>query len=122
MDLLTFLIATAVAITLSPLAVTAVQGLALPVLVGFVTKKNAPPWVKQAVAALGSGAGALITLSLTADGTALISLDALLLAVIEWAIAVAVYNDVYKPQGLNDSLAPNRGLGGPGEPTNFLKG
>lgn len=109
-------------ISLAPIVVTMLSGLVIPIIVGFVTKSAAGPQVKQVATILLAGIAALLTSSTLADGSAVFSLETLLLAVMAWLIAIASYLGVYKPFNLNDHTAPDRGFGQVIETTGFEKG
>lgn len=108
-------------VTLAPIVVALLSGLIIPVLVGIVTKSGASAQLKQAVTIVLAGVAALITSSTLADGSAVFSLETLLLAVMSWLVAIASYLGVYRPQNLNDRTAPNFGLGAV-DTTGFEKG
>jgi hypothetical protein len=98
-------------IELTPIAVTVLSGLVIPVLVGLVTKSTARPQVKQVLTVLLSGVAALVATTTLDDGSAVFSLETLLLATVSWLVAIASYLGVYKPLNLNDHTAPDRGFG-----------
>jgi hypothetical protein len=98
-------------LTLTPLTATMLVSLVLPIAVGLVTKTSAPPLLKQIVAALASAATGLIATATQIDGTAVLSRQALLLAVISFVAQQATYLGVYKPQDANAKLVPNFGIG-----------
>lgn len=109
-------------IRLTPIVVTMLSGLVIPIIVGFVTQSAAGPQVKQVATILLAGVAALIASSTLADGTAVFSVETLLLAAMAWLVAIASYLGVYKPLNLNDRTAPNRGIGSVVETNGFEKG
>jgi hypothetical protein len=109
-------------IALTPIVVTMLSGLIIPIAVGIVTKSAAAPQVKQVVTIVLAGVAALITSSTLADGSAVFSLETLLLAGFTWLVAIASYLGVYRPLNLNDHTLPNSGLGTVVEATGFEKG
>lgn len=109
-------------IALTPIVVTMLSGLGIPIIVGIVTKSGAAPQVKQVVTIVLAGVAALITSSTLADGSAVFSLETLLLAAMAWLVAIASYLGVYRPLNLNDHTLPNTGLGTVVETTGFEKG
>lgn len=98
-------------VTLAPLVVSMIVGLAIPLVVGLVTKSGASAQLKQVVTILLAGIAALITSSTVADGSAVFSLETLLLTGMTWLVSIASYLGVYRPLNANDHLAPDRGLG-----------
>lgn len=109
-------------ITLTPIVVSMLSGLVIPIIVGFVTKSGAAPQIKQVATILLAGVAALITSSTLVDGSAVFSIETLLLAAMAWLIAIASYLGVYKPFNLNDHAAPDRGFGQVVDTTGFEKG
>lgn len=108
-------------ITLAPLVVTMLSGLVIPLIVGLVTKSGASAQLKQVVTILLAGIAALITSSTLADGSAVFSLETLLLAGMAWLVSITSYLGVYRPLNLNDHTLPDRGLGAV-DTTGFEKG
>lgn len=97
-------------ITLGPLVVQALVSVVIPIGTGLVTKSTASPAVKQTVTIVLSGSSALIVSS-TVGGAAVISMESLALAIMSWVIAIASYAGVYQSREINQSLAPERGIG-----------
>lgn len=108
--------AAAATITLTPLVVTFLLGLALPVLNGFIFRFDAPAGVKQAVGVVTAGIAGVVNSAVTVDGAAVISTETFLLAAFQWLVAILSYHGLYKPHGLNESTAPTVGIGGPRRP------
>jgi hypothetical protein len=123
MNLLSTLLALAVTlastITLSAVAVQLLVGVLLPVFIGAVTKSNASAGLKQALTVILVGLSALLIISTLSDGTAVISLETLLLTAGGWVVTIAAYHGLYKPHDLNGHLAPDSGLGGAIEATGY---
>lgn len=109
-------------ISLTPLVVTMLSGLVIPILVGYITKSGAAPQVKQVATILLAGVAALLTSSTLADGSAVFSLETLLLAAMAWLVSIASYLGVYRPLNLNDHTLPDAGFGKVIETTGFEKG
>lgn len=109
-------------IALTPIVVSMLSGLVIPIVVGIVTKSGARPQVKQVATILLAGIAALITSSTLADGSAVFSVETLLLAAMAWLVAIASYLGVYRPLNLNDHTAPDRGFGQVIDTTGFEKG
>jgi hypothetical protein len=112
MSLYTLLaVAIATTITLTPIVVTLLTGTLIPILVGLVTRSGASPGLKQAITIVLAGAAALIVQSTLADGSAVFSLETLILAAANWLVAIATYAGFFRSLNINDHLAPTRGLG-----------
>ncbi len=100
-------------ITLAPLVVVLLTGTFIPILVGIVTKLDASPGLKQVVTIVLAGIAGLLNASLVADGSAVFSVETLLLACATWLVAIAEYAGVMGSARINDRLFPNFGLGAP---------
>jgi hypothetical protein len=83
----------------------------IPALVALVTKWSAAAWVKVTANAVLSAVAAAITMSVTIDGTAVLSRSTLLLAGEQFALSMLAYLGLYKPSNLGAKIAPNVGLG-----------
>jgi hypothetical protein len=97
--------------SLSPVYVTVLIGVVLPILVGLITKTSAPAKVKVIANMLLSAAAALITGALNEEGYALISTEMLAQAVILFVVSTASYLGIYKPLEVPERLAPDKGFG-----------
>ena len=109
-------------VQMTPLVVTMLVGLIIPIVVGIITKSAARPQVKQVVTIVLAGITALITSSTLADGSAVFSIETLLLAGFTWLVSIASYLGVYRPLNLNDHTLPDSGLGTVIDTTGFEKG
>jgi hypothetical protein len=89
--------------------------LLIPLVTGLITKYKLHSFLKFMVNLVVSTIAGLINISLTADGTAVISKTAILTAVYTVAISTLTYLSIYKPLDANSQLAPDVGIG-PGEP------
>lgn len=99
-------------ITLAPLVVVLLVGTFIPILVGIVTKLDASPALKQVLTIVLSGIAGLLNTAVVADGSAVFSVETLLLAGATWLTAIATYAGVYGSARTNDHLAPKFGIGG----------
>lgn len=99
--------------TLSAWLVTLLVGSLLPLAVAFITKSSASVGLKQFVAAFVAAVTGLIVTSTMADGTAVISKEAALLALGAFFSSQVAYGRLYRPHNLNAKVAPNFGLGAP---------
>ena len=97
--------------TLSSVAVTLIIGTLIPLLVGLITKLDAPGKLKGAIMIVLNATQGLIVASQTATGDAVFSADALVLFVAGVAMSLAAYYGLYKPNDVADKLAPSFGLG-----------
>lgn len=85
---------------LDPQTVSIVLGLALPILVGVVTKAQASSRIKSiTLAALAAISGG-ISQAVTADGSAILSQETLTTIVLTFVTAIASYYGLYKPTGI----------------------
>lgn len=96
---------------LSPLTVTVLSGLVIPIVVGLLTKYNAPAIVKGAISLFLSAVAGLVAQNIIPDGGAVISQDALFYAAIAFVTQLAMYLGIYKPLDLNEKTAPKVGIG-----------
>lgn len=103
-------------IRLDPMLVTFVVAVLLPLLVGIVTKANAPTALKQVVSIAASIATGLVVTATQVDGVAVISKQAAFYAFVAFAVQTATYLGIYKPQNANANLAPSLGVGGGDRP------
>ena len=98
--------------TLSAVAVTLVLGTVIPLLVGLITKLDAPSKLKGALMIVLNAVQGLIVASQTSTGDAVLSVDALILFVAGVAMSLAAYYGLYKPNDVPEKLVPTFGLGG----------
>lgn len=103
-------------LTLSALLVTFLATAVIPVLTGLATKLDASPAVKQLITAVLSAVSGLLTVATQMDGTAVISKEALVLAIGTFILTQATYLGLYRPHHLDARLSPNTGLGGQSPP------
>lgn len=97
-------------ITISALLVYTITTLLLPVLTGFVTKSNASALAKQLWTGLFATINAIVVAGTQLDGTAILSLPTVLLAIVSWLVATFTYLGFYEPNKLNEKLAPSGGF------------
>lgn len=100
--------------TLDAVLVTAIVGTVLPLAVALATKLNAAPGLKAVLLLALSIANGLITTATQLDGTAVISREALLLALMSFITGVATHFGLFKPVQAQAKLLPDKGLGPPG--------
>lgn len=84
---------------LDPTTVSLVLGVALPLLVGVITKSHASGRVKSVILALLSAISGGISQAVTDTGSALLSQQTLVTIALSWVVAVATYYGLYKPTG-----------------------
>lgn len=98
--------------TLSAVAVTLILGTLIPLLVGLITKLDAPSKLKGGLMIVLNAAQGLVVASQTANGGAVLSVDALVLFAAGVAMSLAAYYGLYKPNAVPEKLVPTFGLGG----------
>lgn len=98
-------------LTLSALVVTMIVSYLIPAVTALLTKANASAWLKQFVTAVLAAANGLVVTATQIDGTAVISKQALVLALGSFIAAQASYVGLYKPHAANAKIAPAKGLG-----------
>lgn len=103
-------------ITLDPTTVVMITALVVPILVGLLTKLNAPSGLKSFVMLLVSALSTLLAQAMTEDGYAVVSQDMFKAWIVTTVTAVATYYGVYKPLGVSSSLVPSKGLGASSAP------
>lgn len=95
--------------------VMVITSLLLPVLVGLVTKLNAPTGVKYVVTLFCASVAALINLSITVTGTAVVSKEAATLALVTFLVTTLSYLGLYRPASSPlrplATIAPAKGIG-----------
>lgn len=96
---------------LSPLTVSVLSGVVIPIVVGVVTKLRASAFVKGAISLFLAAVAGLLAQNIIPEGGAVISQDALFFAAVAFATQLAMYLGIYKPLDLNAKTAPNAGIG-----------
>ena len=89
---------------LSPLAVSSLLGVIIPIVVGVITKSSASPGLKAVANIVLSGVAAVVTQNLVEGGGAVLSQDTLVLAALTWVVSIATYFGLYKPAGVTDKV------------------
>lgn len=97
--------------TLSALIVTTIVTFLIPAVTALLTKATASTGLKQFVTALLAAINGLVVTATQVDGTAVISKQALILALGSFLAAQAAYVGLYKPHDANAKIAPDKGLG-----------
>ena len=90
--------------TVDAIVVTALIGAVLPLLIGVVTKTNLHSGLKGALLLLFSAIEGLLVTATQADGTAVLSKESIIFAIIGWVSAVATYNGLWKPSEVAGSV------------------
>jgi len=98
-------------LTLSPLTVTLVVSLIIPIIVGLLTKAQASAWLKGLVNIFTAGVAALITANLDANGAAVLTQQTLTSWILATAVSTATYLGIYQAVDLNQKTAPTKGIG-----------
>jgi hypothetical protein len=98
-------------LTLSPLTVTLVVAVFIPIVVGLLTKAGASSWVKGLVNIFTAGVVALVTANLDANGAAVLTQSTLQNWIIATIVSTATYLGIYQSVGLNGKTAPTKGIG-----------
>lgn len=86
-------------IQLEPMLVTALISFLIPLGVGLITKAAAPSWVKSVVMIALATANGVIVNATVADGSAVISQEAVFTAILSFVTAAASYHSLLKPVG-----------------------
>lgn len=97
--------------TLSALIVTTIVTFLIPAVTALLTKATASTGLKQFVTALLAAINGVVVTATQVDGTAVISKQALILALGSFLAAQAAYVGLYKPHDANGKIAPDKGLG-----------
>ena len=97
-------------IQLSPLVVTAIVALFVPLGVGLLTKIDLSPTWKGAVNIVLSAINAAVVTATVADGTAIFSQETLVAAFFGMVVSLATYLQIYKPLDINTKLLPDKGI------------
>lgn len=98
-------------VRLDAMLVVVLVSFVIPALTGALTKITAPAWVKQVVTLVLAAANGLITSSAMDDGSAVITKEAALMALLSLAIALTSYLGIYRPNDANGHLLADKGLG-----------
>lgn len=98
-------------IRLDAMLVVVLVSFVIPTITGLLTKITAPTWTKQVVTLALATANGLITSGVMDDGSAVISKQSALMALLSLAIAISSYLGIYKPNGANEKLQPQSGIG-----------
>lgn len=97
--------------TVSALVVSIILGTVLPIVVGIVTKINAPSKLKGALLTALNALQAWIVSAVALDGSAVFTKDSALLFALGMVTSLATYYGVYKPNDVPLKLAPGFGIG-----------
>lgn len=97
--------------TVPPFAVATITGVLLPLLVGLVTKAQAPARVKVVANLVASALAGLLLNALNDAGVAVLSVEGVATWLQQTVISVATYLGVWKPLDVPARLAPSRGVG-----------
>ena len=101
-------------LTLDAQLVLILSGTILPFLVGLITKAHAASWLKAVLLAVLSILTGILTVSTQMDGTAVLSKDTVIAAVLAWLVAGTAYARLWKPTGATatfNALTAKKGLG-----------
>ena len=104
-------------ITISLVAWSVIQGTVLPIVVGILTKVDAPDPIKVFVNLLLNAVGGLVAVVVVSDGVATLSLNAVVAAGLGFVASIATHYGFWKPIGVTGSdaetnrLLPAIGLG-----------
>jgi hypothetical protein len=107
----TVVVAPESSVTLSAELTAVIVGIAMPILVGAITKSHASAFLKQCVGGFCSVVASVIITATQMDGTAILSKEALLTAFGTFIVSQAMYLGVWKPLNLNQKVMPRSGLG-----------
>lgn len=97
--------------TVNAMVVTIILGTILPILVGLITKLDAPSGMKGAILIVLNAVQAGIVSATTADGSASFTTESLVLFAFGIATSLSTYYGVYKPLDVPSKLAPEFGIG-----------
>lgn len=97
-------------LTLSDTGVRLLIGLVLPVVLGLIVKVTNPEWVKVIGGIVVAAIAAVITENIQDNGTAVLSWDMFVGAVLIYVPQIVSYLGIWKPLDLNNRLAPDKGL------------
>jgi hypothetical protein len=91
-------------LTVNAVVITTLIGTVLPILVDFATKLAAPDWVRADLLLLFSIVSATLTNALVVDGSAILSTQTILLALLTWISGVVSYKAALKPNGITQGV------------------
>lgn len=97
-------------ITLTTEVVRFITVLFIPLVVGLITKYQLHPFLKFVTNAVLSTVAALINVSITGEGVAVISKASLIEACYTIVISTVIYLGVYRPLNANTRLLPDFGI------------
>lgn len=90
---------------------TLVTGWFIPILVGLVTKINAPAGIKILISLAFNAINGVIGTAVVIGGAAVFSINTILMAGLSLLTALATYAGIWKPLAIQTKLAPNAGIG-----------
>lgn len=93
-------------VSLNVTVVTFLVSVAIPILVGIVTKASTSSGVKGVLTLVLNAANALIVQATVADGTAVFSKETFVNWFMALVVSIALYKGVYKPAGVTST--PNQ--------------
>jgi len=108
---------TGTVITMSIMVWTVLQGTVLPIVVGLLTRVEAPDVVKVLLNLFLNALGAVVATITVVDGVAVLSTTTLVTAILGYISSIAVHYGFYRPFSVTgstpetNSLWPERGLG-----------
>lgn len=97
-------------IRLSAFTVSILLSLVIPLVVGIVTKLNTSATVKGLVNLVLNFVNATVVANTVGDGSAVFTQEIVVTALVGFAISVASYLGLYEKLGINQRLAPTKGL------------
>lgn len=97
-------------VRLPALGVSALLGVIIPLLIDFVTKSSTKSSTKALLLAALAAVSGLVTQAIINDGTAVISAQALLLAVSTWVTGAVAHGYLWKPTGVSDTVQNGVGV------------
>lgn len=97
--------------TVNALVVTILLGTVLPILVGLVTKLDAPSGMKGSILIVLNAVQAGVVSATTSDGSASFTRESIVLFLFGLATSLSTYYGVYKPLDVPSKLAPEFGIG-----------
>ena len=97
--------------TISSLIVTILIGSVLPLVVGLITKLDAPSKLKGGILLVLNLVQGAIIAGTTSTGDAVFTADSIALFAVGVTTSLAIYYGVYKPADVSSKLAPTFGIG-----------
>jgi hypothetical protein len=94
---------TLTAVQLSPLTVSLIIGVAIPLITGLVTKYTTSSGVKGLITLVLNAVQTLVVTATVADGTAIVSRETFIAFCLSLTISIATYAGVYAPLNLTSS-------------------